>query len=410
MTRAKRCKKFLVVALAAAFAAEPASAIYDDRFEIYLSETITRDSNIFRLSRERDPERGLEEPEGGDTWLTTALGGRIDIPYDQHRFFIDYAKTDHRYRNFKQLDYRGYDGRGFWSWTVPDKWSSRVGVLQSRVLGSFADSSSAVPNFVRNRQALAEASWLPGAVWRLQGQISDYSQKNSRFDRLENDIDILGTEVGLHYVLRPGDSFGIGARYEDGEFPNRQFVAGSFFDNAYKQKSFYVQADRAIGAFTTVSARVGPLKREYAQLPQRDFDGTFYRVSVDWRPTVKSSVLVIAQRDISVAEDLRTSFVLINGITVRPEWRITEKMTLSGAFDYGRREYLGDPRFVIPGLPPSVGAPREDRVRSAALAFSWRPYTFLTLIAAGQRETRTSSAQFVDFETTIWSLQGRLSF
>lgn len=407
-TRGTLYKNALVAALAA-LAAPGASAFFNDRLELYLSETVTRDTNVFRLSRERDPTRDINDPTGGDTFLTTALGVRVDVPYDQHRFFADYSQTDINYRRLSQLDYRGYNGTGSWTWVVPDVWNSRVQYSQLRTLGSFADSRIAEPNIVRYRLAQAEASWVPGASWRLSGGLSASQQENTRRDRIENDIEISAGEVGLAYVIRPGDTFGVGARREEGKFPNRQFVAGAFFDNAYTQDTVYLSAERALGATLAVNARVGRLQRSYDQLPARDYEGTYYRVVLDWNPTVKSGIQFVAMRDISVAEDLRTSFVLLRGYSIRPIWRATEKITVTGAFDHGDRDYLGDPRFVLPGLPPGDGA-RSDRVTSASLGVAWAPYTFLTLSLNATREQRKSSFIYGDYRVNLYSVSGRLSF
>lgn len=406
---ARNFYKNAVVIAAAACVAQPAAAFFNDRLEVYLTETVARDTNVFRLSRERDPTRDVNDPTGGDTFLTTALGVRADVPYGQHRFFADYSQTDTNYRRLSQLDYRGYNAQGSWTWVVPDVWNSRVSFAQLRTLGSFADSRIAEPNIVRSRLAQAEASWVPGASWRLNGAIASSEQTNSRRDRVENDIEITAAEVGLAYVLRPGDAIGVGLRREEGRFPNRQFVAGSFFDNAYTQDTPYVFVEYRLASTTTLSARLGRLDRQYDQLGARDYEGTYYRVALDWKPTVKTGVVVIAQQDISAAEDLRTSFVLLRGVSIRPSWRPTEKITVTGAFDYGDREYLGDPRFVLPGLPPSAG-PRSDKVRTATLGVAWAPYTFLTLAASASREERRSSFIYGDYKVSLYSLQGRLSF
>ena len=45
----------LAAALAAACLAPSAHAFYNDRFEVFADETMTWDSNVFRLSKQIDP-------------------------------------------------------------------------------------------------------------------------------------------------------------------------------------------------------------------------------------------------------------------------------------------------------------------------------------------------------------------
>ena len=80
----KTSRLALSIACALAF---PAHAFYNDRFEIFADEAMTWDSNVFRLSKNVDPEatigtgsRGVRSPvlagllaparsSGQDTWL-----------------------------------------------------------------------------------------------------------------------------------------------------------------------------------------------------------------------------------------------------------------------------------------------------------------------------------------------------
>jgi hypothetical protein len=186
-------------------------------------------------------------------------------------------------------------------------------------------------------------------------------------------------------------------RNDDGRYPNRQL---GVFDNAYTQKTAAFVLDWAITPASRVSGRLGHTKREFNTLSQRDFSGAIGRVVYDWTPGGRFSLAAIAQRDISQYEDIRTSFVLVKGVALRPAYRIDDKLSLGGVADISKRDYLGDP----------TGATRSDTVHTLGLTATWLPSRNTSVIASVTYETRSSSQQFSDYEAWILFLRGRISF
>ena len=137
------------------------------------------------------------------------------------------------------------------------------------------------------------------------------------------------------------------------------------------------------------------------QLPQRDFEGATFDAVYDWKATGKLTLTAIARREISAAEEVNVSFVLVKGVGLYPTLRLTDKVTLSGAFDSGDRQYLGD---------PGTAQGRTDRVQRAGLTVLYRPARSIALQVALQRETRSSTAAFGDYAANVASVTGRLAF
>jgi exopolysaccharide biosynthesis operon protein EpsL len=389
-----------------------AHAFFDDRFQLYVSETVNHDDNILRLSSNPFPEQGgpRDIRTGGDTFFVTGIGGRIVLPYGNHRFFADAQVIDERYRRFTDLDFRGHDARAEWEWKVPDRWASRVAYLDQEKLGEFADQPLLlrVKNELRIKEALGEANWTPTGVFRLRGYISERQQRNGDPLLRQNDIDVRTYDVSGHYPIYQTGWIGGGYRLEKGEYPQRIFESGSLFDNAYEQRHPYVAGERDLFGHSRVSFRIGPIEREYRNRPERNVDDTAYRFVYDWKPTFKTSVQFIAVRDISVVEEVATNFVRIRGFAVRPEWRATEKITVSAAYDYTLRDYLGSPGFVV-DVPVADGT-RRDKLHILSLSARWIPLKYLELLASASRERRTSTFDLGDYDVTLFSLQAKLTF
>ena len=164
-----------------------------------------------------------------------------------------------------------------------------------------------------------------------------------------------------------------------------------------------------IAAFRTgsshVNARVGSVRRTYTQLPQRDFEGSTFQATYDWRPTGKLTLIAAAQKGISATEQTNIGFVLVKGVALRPTLRLTDKVNLAGILEYNNREYRSDPALVLGAVPG-----RTDRVRSAAVTASYRPIRTVTLQMALLHETRSSTAAFGDYSANVVSVTARLGF
>jgi exopolysaccharide biosynthesis operon protein EpsL len=389
-------------------AAPDARALWGDRLELYAEEAVAHDSNVFRISDGRDPATFLGSSSRGDTYHVTTLGLNLDIPISRQRLRAGYAFNESRYDRFKDLDFRGYDGRAVWLWETGDRLSGRLGYTETFRLASLSDFQTRVKNPLRVKQPYFDAVYQLTARWRLQAGLSELRQKNGDPARAAQDVDVTTAEAAILYVSRAGNSIGPGVTIEDGKFPNRQLVAGTPVDNAYTQYRANLLLDWNVTALTRVRARAGLVKRSYDQLGQRDFDDAVFRAEVDWTPTARLSVAALAQRDISAAGDIgdiQTSFVRITGVALRPALRITEKTGAAASLEYSVREYLGDPQLAL-GLRPE----RTDRVRSAVLALAYRPARFATLILSLQRESRSSTIEFGDYSVTLIRASARLAF
>ncbi len=379
-----------------------AFALWDDKLQLFAEEKVTHDDNIFRISKDLDPE--------GDTYRTTSLGFNLDAPVSRQRFQMRYTWNATRYDRFTDLDSDSHDARAIWLWQFGNDASGQLGYTETSALASFAFTQSRTPDRLKTQQAFFNAAYMVTPRWRLQAGVRGLDQTNGDPLRQIFDVNVLYTDVTVSYVTPANTSAGLSARTEDGSFPN----PGSA-DNAYHQDSVGVVADWTVTGASHVSARADRVSRRYAHVPQQNFDGNTARAEYDWKPTGKLSLAAIAQRDIYPYLDIGSSFVLIKGVTLRPTLSLTEKIDVSGTFDYSIRDFLGNP-----GLASGVSPSRTDRVRSAAATVSYRPARTLTLLMSAQREARSSNVVPnpaatpavlpVDYVVNVISITARIAF
>ena len=219
------------------------------------------------------------------------------------------------------------------------------------------------------RQTVWEAKYLLAPRWRVEAGFSRLEQSNRDPAHRGSDIEITGGESTLSYVSRADNSIGVRVHAEDGRFPNLGLVGGSPIDFAYRQTGADLVLDWTITGASRLRGRIGQVSRRFSPLPQRDFSGAIARAEYDWKPTGKLSLRAIVQRDISAYEDIRSNFVLIKGLTLRPSLTLSDKTELAASLESSVLDYLGDPGLAAGAALPWL----LERLAGSLLPVPLRP-------------------------------------
>jgi exopolysaccharide biosynthesis operon protein EpsL len=386
-----------------------AAALWRDRVEVFVSETITHDNNVFRLSNAADPVTTIGSSSTADTYTTTGLGFRFDVPVSRQRFLGELGWNHNRYNRFTEFNFTDNNARAVWEWQAGNKLSGQLGYTQRKSLTSLSNVQSGVqsttPNPIHKQGTFFDAAYMLTPRWRLKGELTDARASNTIPELLVNDIDIDGTGFGVSYISPAGNEVGVNIRIAEAQFPFPQLVAGNLVDNAYRQRNAGLVTNWTISGHSRLNAQLGRVDRNYEQFPERNFDDTTYHAAYEWKATGKLSLTAEAQRDISPYEEVNTNAVLLHGIALRPSFDLTEKINISGALEHNNMDYLGDAGLVLGTVQP-----RSDRMRVAALRILYRPIRHAWAEAALRREDRSSSDPFGDYEVNIVSVTAGIRF
>ena len=374
-----------------------AFALLGDRLELFAAETFTYDSNLLRISKSANAFGTIGSNSLSDIYLTTSAGFNLNVPVGRQLFVGGFAINRVDYDRFSDLSYTGFEGRGIWFWQVGNSLSGQVGFTDTRSQATFVNFTARIKDQVTTQTGFANASYLVNPYWQLRAAVDGLHQDHGEVTRQDQDINVTGTEGGINFISRRGNTIGLLLRSEDGRYPNRQI---GIFDNAYTQKTASIVLDWTITPASRVSGRIGHTRRDFDTLSNRDFSGGVGRVVYDWTPGGRFSLSTIAQRDISVYEDIRTSFVLVTGVALRPSYRIDDKLSLGGIADVSKRQYLGDP----------TGATRTDKVHTVGVTATWLPTRSTSVISSLTYETRSSDVQFSDYQAWVFFVRGRIAF
>lgn len=380
-----------------------AAALWDDRLELFAAQAVTRDDNIFRLPPGSDVQLGL--PGLDDTYRSSSLGIKLDVPSGRQRFQGGLEVSRVRFERFSQLDFEGHSGRALWEWGLGDDLKGRLGFSQRRALASLASVQEGeqiqVPNVLTTRQAFAAGDAMLTPSWRLQLEASRFEQSNEAAERLPNDLVLDRGEARLGYVSGAGNRLGLRGRLARGTLPNPQLVGSTLVDNSYRQREGGVVAEWSPGGHSRLRAHASRVRREYEQRPQRDFDGRTYELAFDWALTGKLALAAIAQRDISDTEEIQVSFVLAERIALDLKYRPSTRTELGALLETSDRRFFGE--------ADQAGnvAQRRERLNAAGLSASYRPLPQVTLQVSLRRETRDADFAFGDYAVNIARLEVR---
>jgi exopolysaccharide biosynthesis operon protein EpsL len=415
-----RLRKLLVLALTVAgcgiwaptvaFCASDVLEPSDDWFELFASEAVTWEDNLFRISSGVDPVPLLGTSDAGDWYRTTSFGFNVDVPVRRQRLVGGLKLYNTRYDRFTALDLDdGHDGRALWLWQLGNALAGQLGYTDTLTTTSFANVQSGVqvraPNFIESKHAFFTSAWQPTAGWQIRGDVGRLWHSNRAVELRLSDARIDSADLTVSRVTRAGSELGLSMRVTDGHLPNEQMIAGLLVDNSFQQRDLAVVLDWPISEISRVTARAGRTRFSYAELGERDFAGWICRAALEWKPSARFGLVAMAGKDISTTEDVNVGFVLVKGITLYPTMRLTERIDVTAGLELSDRDYLGDAGVVLGTVPA-----RSERQRAALLNVSYRPVRSLTLNLAWRREERRSPIPFADYDANIISAGVRVGF
>lgn len=392
--------KYTRLAALALFVANPCWALFNDTVEVWAAENFTWDSNLLRLSKDIDPA-SVGAPQRSDRFRTDHLGANASLPVSLQKFEVSLDWYSSHYDKFTHLDFTGHNARANWAWVVNPEMSGTLGYTDATGLSSFNNIQANVRDVVTTRGAYATANWQATPRYRVSGATAFGRSEHSDV-RAVQDIETAGFEAGVHYVTPKDDTAGIVARFERGRRPGGLLDNGILFENAYRQYGIGAAITWIATPHSRFEGRFDWVHRLYDQASERNYSGPIVRALYTWTPTVKTTVAASLYRDVGPADDVTTSFVLMTGGYVRPRWAVTEKVSIQGNLEYNIWRYSPVP------VQGATEFTHHQRLIGASILY--RP-TLRTLLQAGyNREVRTSTLQFADYEVNVGFIEGRIGF
>ena len=385
--------------IAASLAASPAAhAFWNDRLEVFFSENVTYDSNVFRV-----PDGVTPEGQSGrsDRFHQHTLGVNADIPVSLQRFQASYAKFWTRYQKFDHLDFDGHNASARWLWVLTDpRLEGDVGYTESTGLASFATFGGTSRDVIKTRQAFASGSWQVTPRWIGYAGLLGTERKHEDPERRIHDIEAKSVELRLSYLTPADNRVGLAVRAEEGNQPSES-LPGNLFNNEYRHFGIGIVGRWRFTGHSILDGRVDYVKRDYEAGSERDYTGPAWGVTHTWTPTAKLTFVTTLRRDLQPLDDIQTAFVTSTGTSFRPRWELTPKFAVVGNADYARWKYR---------VGPLRGGDYYHDIYAIGVGFAWAPFQKVVVTGNAQREQRESSRGDADYTTNVFTLDARIGF
>lgn len=376
----------LSAAFVVMFLALPVHAKEGDVFRPFVSLGYSFDSNLFRLDEAESPTTQRE-----DSFALQEVGVNLDWRPGRQQFVAKVARTRIRYKENTFLDFDGDDLEGAWLWYLGNRLSGRFGATQSTSQSSFEDIGL-FNNQVESASQYGRAELEFHPRWRIGGGVEQVENINSDVSQSTQNFQQSTQDLSLSYKTPKGTELSLLIRRADAEYPNRLVILPfTFVDNSYEQIDYFLSGHWRYSGKFSLRMQGGPVTRNHKNLSQRDFEGLNGRVTGEWFPTGKTLISATAYQELGSADDINASFVLNKGGSLNGVWLWREKWRLNASVNIDRRDFQGDPGFIL-GLPR-----RTDQTVGGALSLSYTPHRVVTMDVALRSGERDSNLPNEDF-------------
>jgi hypothetical protein len=346
------------------------------------------------FSHESNPLGLPPGTEQGDNISTTTLRGGLNLPFGRQRVYANALLDVIRYNDFSQRNNNEYAIGAGLDWSTVERLSGNLTFNANQQQSDFI-IGGVVPVSVSNLERSQDISALfrLGVVTalsfdaRLGARLVDFTAPEYAASEYKQENASLGVSYRTSGIL----SLGAGFR---GERTRYQWPApGQTEPDQSDRQDFYIAADWVPTGATTVNARLFFGKLEYKLATAADFEGVTGSVVWAWQPTGLLRLRTTLSRDTGQesgylrldnegATVSASDFSQItNALTLRAEYLMTGKVTLTGDIGYAKRDF-------VDGF---TGATGKDDTTLVSLGARWAATRTLAFGCNASRESRSAS-------------------
>lgn len=391
------CRRPLIAALAA-FASCSARAEDPSPFYIGVTQSLTRDSNVNRLSD------GVVDPQGrSDTYSSTGLVGGFDQPIGRQNFHGTADIRYNRYKNHDELNNTSYGLNAGWDWTSVWNLSGGVNVSANQSLAQL-NGNTVVPttsrNLVKTEQAAANLAWGGTARLSIQG---GYTHSRVRFsDQTAGSNDSSGDtgSIGSYYNFSPDLTVGVALRLTRTD----EVLSGSS-----DGRNIDLSVNWRQSVQTGVNARLSFTRQSNAGGGSQDFSGLTGSIAANYAPTGKLAFSLSYNRDAgsngtffnapvstgtttTVTPLLFENSQVSDSVALGASYSATAKIGVTAGYQYRKSRITNT---TTAGNVSLDNGSYDDKLQTASLGASWaiaRPWQLSCNLLHEKRDASSGAA------------------
>ena len=384
------------------FATTSACADSDDTINFLIGTDYRHYDNLFLLPDGQNPGGGAER---SDNVLKTNFGIKVDKKYSLQEFKFDYSHIDNKYENADFLNFNSNNYKAVWLWSLTPSLRGNLSSERNVDLIPFTDRdrNSNTQNIRTLEMQMFDFDWSPHNVWHLLGGFTKLESTNSQTFLQETSFKLNALEAGVMYSFPSSSYIALKLRKRNGEnqeinLPNQ--IGKDFSENEAELSSLWKLSGKS-----KLTTNLGHNVHTDDTYALRDFSGYFGGVNYSWDASAKLNLGVNLIRRLESYQDVNSSYVVSDVLSIRPTWALTSKVTLGGYVSASKRKFLGDGPSSLAAAPTRV----DDGFRYGVEA-TWAPRRTMRLGVNLQHDERNSNVINSDFSSNTVGINGQLTF
>lgn len=394
----------LAAALLVVFGAAPAWARAGDTLTLNAAYSRQTDSNLFRLPASANVSALIGKSSAQEQIDIASAGFSINKNYGLQRLELNLDLIDYQYQNFSYLSFAAHNYNAAWRWSVTPRLHGSLTTGRSETLNSFTDYQ----NFTQRNQRTStntrlDAAYELNGTWQALAGVAKSSLTNQQTLIAEGDYSTTSADLGLRFTYASGSALSFVRKNTNGTYLNRVSPLTGLSDDGFHQLDHELKLQWVASGQSVASLSAARISRTHPHHAQLDYSGWSTAASFNWRLTGKTTLIASWTRELSSYQSSNTNYTQTDRFSVSPVWQVSPKAAVRLHHEVAQRNYLGSPGGV-------AATQRSDTTRDSRLSFNWQPHQRLTLSAALQGATRTSSLANLDYTSNTATFSAQLTY
>lgn len=369
----------------------------------YAGFEIGSNSNLLGLPNAASAQAMGAGSSLSDRWENLLAGVSFDETYGIQEITGNASVAKIDFDRLQILDHYDKEADLDWHWHTAGDISGDLGFTYQKDLTPFIDFHLLDLNMRTQSSEYADIKWLITPSYRLTAGFTNYHLDYDLLSQQPADRNEGRTLFGIDYLASSGSSIGLQYQHIAATFPVAETIGLLTVNNDYSQNEVKLKIDWNASAITQVHFLGGWVNREYDDLPALNFSGPNSRITVDWLPTTRLTLVGALWREIGSVDDLTAAYSLNHGVDAEAKWEISEKFRLEGKYQYIREDFSQS--ATVETTPYLSGS-----VRTATILFTYLPTRHFELRTSLGRIIQNQYSPNSGFTGNSIALQGRYNF